>query len=86
MSNGVVEHLLDENRMMRSASIVSLATDRLIANHEHVENRVPVGVLHVRISTMFDQMIVNGPMTECSSQCQGIFTVIRMRWGETRFQ
>ena len=79
MSNSVVEHLLYGHEVMRTERSIPLTTDRLIANNEHVEYRVPVGVLHVRISPMIDEIIIDGSMTKGSSQCQWIFTVVGMR-------
>ena len=79
MANSMLEHSLEAHQS--SDQWLFYSSHHSISNDQHVENRVAIGVLHIRIGTTLDQEIIDLRMTEGRSERQGVFTVVSMTYG-----
>ena len=55
-----------------------MRTHHLIANDEHVQDGIPIGVLHVGIGAVIDQVVVDFGMIKGCSKRQWVLPVVRM--------
>ena len=53
-------------------------THHLIANDEHVQDGIAVGVLHIGIGTVIDQVVVDFGMVKGCRERQRILAIVRM--------
>lgn len=75
----MIEHVLELiTSVDPSRAEVDPLTYRSISDHQHMQDSVSIGVLHVRISAVFNEEVIDLFVTESSSECQWIFSVVGM--------